>query len=46
MPGTLVADTFGYVYPSRRYQSTWIGIAVHSSQTLLFGALLFALVLR
>ena len=36
--GTLVADTFGYVYPSRRYQSTWIGIAVHSSQTLLFGA--------
>jgi membrane protease YdiL (CAAX protease family) len=46
MPGTLVVDTFAYVYPSRRYQSTWIGIAVHSSQTLVFGALVFALVLR
>ena len=46
MPGTLVVDTFAYVYPSRRYQSAWIGIAVHSSQTLVFGALVFALVLR
>ena len=46
MPGTLVVDTFAYVYPSRRYQSAWIGIAVHSSQTLFFGALVFALVLR
>ncbi len=46
MPGTLVVDTFAYVYPSRRYRSTWIGIAVHSSQALFFGALVFALVLR
>jgi membrane protease YdiL (CAAX protease family) len=46
MPGTLLADTFAYVYPSRRFQSAWIGIAVHSSQTLLFGVLVFALVLR
>ena len=46
MPGTFVCDTFAYIYPSRRYQSTWIGIIVHGSQTLLFGALLLALVLR
>lgn len=46
MPGTLVADTFAYVYPSRRYQSTWIGIIVHGSQVLFAGGLLFALVLR
>jgi CAAX protease family protein len=45
MPGTLVVDTFAYVYPSRRYQSTWIGIAVHSGQTLVFAALILALVL-
>ena len=46
MPGTLVVDTFAYVYPSRRYQSAWVGIAVHSGQTLFFGVLIFALVLR
>ena len=46
MPGTLVVDTFAYVYPSRRYQSTWIGIIVHGGQALLFGALLLALVLK
>jgi len=46
MPGTLVADTFAYVYPSRRFQSTWIGIVVHGGQTLFFGVLVFALVLR
>jgi membrane protease YdiL (CAAX protease family) len=46
MPGTLVCDTFAYVYPSRRYQSAWIGIVVHSSQTLVFGGLMLALVLR
>jgi membrane protease YdiL (CAAX protease family) len=46
MPGTLVCDTFAYVYPSRRYQSTWIGIIVHGGQVLFAGALLLALVLR
>ena len=46
MPGTFVCDTLAYVYPSRRYQSTWIGILVHGGQALFFGALLLALVLR
>jgi membrane protease YdiL (CAAX protease family) len=45
IPSTVLVDTFAIAYPSRRYQSAWIGIAVHSSQTLLFGAMLLALVL-
>ena len=45
IPATLL-DTFLLAYPSKRYRSAWIGIAVHSSQTLFFGALVLALVLR
>jgi membrane protease YdiL (CAAX protease family) len=44
IPVTLL-DTFVVVYPSRRYRSALIGIAVHSVQTVAFGALLLALVL-
>jgi uncharacterized protein len=33
-------------YPSRRYRSALIGIAVHSAKTVVFGALILALVLR
>jgi hypothetical protein len=39
-------DTFIVSYPSRRYRSALIGIAVHSAQTVVFGALILALVLR
>jgi len=39
-------DTFILSYPSRRYRSALIGIAVHSAQTVVFSALLLALVLR
>jgi membrane protease YdiL (CAAX protease family) len=39
-------DTFFVVYPSRRYRSALIGIVVHSVQTVVFSALLLALVLR
>jgi membrane protease YdiL (CAAX protease family) len=45
IPVTLL-DTFVMVYPSRRYRSALIGIAVHSVQTVVFGALLLVLVLR
>ena len=34
MPATLVIDTFALAYPSKRYQSAWIGIVVHSVQSL------------
>jgi CAAX protease family protein len=45
MPKTLL-DTFIVVYPSRRYRSALIGIAVHSAQSVVLGALVLALVLR
>jgi hypothetical protein len=38
-------DTFILAYPSRRYRSALIGIAVHSAQTVVISALVLALVL-
>lgn len=45
IPVTLL-DTFLLAYPSKRYRSAWIGIVVHSSQSVFFGVLVLALVLR
>jgi membrane protease YdiL (CAAX protease family) len=44
IPQTLL-DTFILAYPSKRYRSALIGIAVHSAQGLYFSALVLALVL-
>jgi len=43
MPVTLV-DTFLLAYPTKRYRSAWMGIAVHSTQTVAFSLLLLTLV--
>jgi hypothetical protein len=45
MPATVLIDTFAIAYPAKRYQSAWIGIAVHSAQSVFIGALMLALVL-
>jgi membrane protease YdiL (CAAX protease family) len=45
IPGVL-ADAFMLSYPSQRYRSAWIGIAVHSAQSLFFGFAMLAVVLR
>jgi CAAX protease family protein len=45
MPATLLFDTFAISYPSKRYQSAWIGIAVHSAQSVFLGVIVLALVL-
>jgi hypothetical protein len=37
---------FALFYPSRRYRSALIGIIVHSSQGIVFGALVLLLVIR
>ena len=37
---------FALFYPSRRYRSALIGIIVHSSQSIVFGALVLLLVIR
>jgi uncharacterized protein len=38
-------DTFMVSYPTKRYRSAWIGIAVHSAQSVFFAILVLALVL-
>ena len=45
MPATLLIDTFAIAYPTKRYQSAWIGIAVHSVQSVFFAAILLTFVL-
>lgn len=44
MPLALL-DAFFLAYPTKRYRSAWIGIAVHSSQSLFFGIALLPFVL-
>jgi membrane protease YdiL (CAAX protease family) len=46
MPLTFVDGIFLDAYPTKRFQSAWMGIIVHSAQTLLFTGLLLALVLK
>jgi membrane protease YdiL (CAAX protease family) len=43
IPGTLL-DTFLVVYPTKRYRSAWIGIAVHSAQTVVLGLMVLTVV--
>ena len=38
-------DTFIVSYPTKRYRSAWIGIAVHSAQSLFFAIVVLLLVL-
>jgi uncharacterized protein len=46
MPATLLVDTFALSWSSKRYQSTWFAIIVHSTQSVFFGVLLLMLVLK
>jgi uncharacterized protein len=46
IPQTVLVDTFAEAWPSRRYRSSLIGIAVHSSQTVFFAVIATVLVLR
>lgn len=41
-----ILGTFLYAYPTKRYRSALIGIAVHSAESVVFTALLLTLVLR
>jgi membrane protease YdiL (CAAX protease family) len=42
IPATLL-DTLILAYPTKRYQSAWIGIAVHSVQSVVFAVLILTL---
>jgi membrane protease YdiL (CAAX protease family) len=43
MPATLL-DTFILAYPTKRYRSAWIGIAVHSAQSVFLAIVILTLV--
>jgi membrane protease YdiL (CAAX protease family) len=43
IPATLL-DTFIIAYPTKRYRSAWIGIAVHSAQSVVLAVLVFTFV--
>ena len=43
IPGTLL-EMFTTVYPTKRYRSAWIGIAVHSAQSVVLAILILTLV--
>jgi membrane protease YdiL (CAAX protease family) len=44
IPGTLV-ESLVVAYPSKRYGSAWIGIIVHSAQTIVFTVVILMIVL-
>src|SRR5918992_1538808 len=44
MPAILL-DTLFLAYPTKRFQSAWIGIAVHSAQSVVLAILIFTLVI-
>jgi CAAX protease family protein len=43
IPATLL-DTFIVSYPAKRYRSAWIGIVVHSAQSVVFAIIVFTYV--
>ena len=45
IPGNIVAATFFFALPARRFRSSWMAIIPHSIQIFLFGFILLGLVL-
>ena len=46
IPTTLIEGIFLEAYPSRRFQSAWMGIIVHSLQSVFVIGVVLALVLK
>jgi membrane protease YdiL (CAAX protease family) len=46
IPETLLFDSLIVAYPAKRYRSAWIGIVVHSAQSVVLAVLVLILVLR
>lgn len=46
MPATLLVDTFAVCWSSKRYQTAWFGIIVHSAQSVFIGVIVLMLVLK
>jgi uncharacterized protein len=45
IPETLIADTLFVSYPAKRYRSAWIGIVVHSGQSVVLAIIVLTLVI-
>jgi hypothetical protein len=45
IPGSVISGVFLYAFPSWRFRSTWMGIIVHSAQSVYFAFLIFGIVL-
>lgn len=45
IPAAVLVDTFALSYPTQRYRSAWIGIIVHSIQSVILAIALLVLVL-
>lgn len=43
--GSVISGAFLYAYPTWRFRSAWMGIIVHSAQTVYFGFLILGIVL-
>jgi uncharacterized protein len=45
IPGNIVSCTLFYAYPSWKFSSTWMGVIVHSAQSVFFAFLILGVVL-
>ena len=45
IPGAVINSSFLYAFPSWRFRSTWMGVIVHSAQSVYFAYLILGIVL-
>ena len=45
IPGSIISGVFLYAFPSWRFRSTWMGVIVHSAQSVYFAFLILGVVL-
>jgi uncharacterized protein len=45
IPGSVISGVFLYTFPSWRFHSTWMGVIVHSAQSVYFAFLILGVVL-
>ena len=45
IPSGVLAGVFLFAYPTRRFRSAWMGIIVHSAQSITFAAITLTIVI-
>jgi uncharacterized protein len=46
MPATLIDSTFAQAYPTRRFQSTWMGLITHTVPSFVIIGVVLSVVLH